>query len=239
MTLVETIRGIAQVELNRLHLPTLGIVTSVFPHSNAGDKDNYECNVRLKNTDVELRKVPFATQFIGLAGIPRIGDLVILIFVNGDINAPIAVGRLYNDEDRPPINNAEEIVYIPPYKVNSKARRIYLEFPQGMILKITDEEVDIKAGDTKVVIARNGDVVIESKANVSVLAEGDASLKSKGNMIITGDCIKIESKKDLNLKSGNALKLSSDADAEIKASAGMSVEASAQLKIKGATVNIN
>jgi uncharacterized protein involved in type VI secretion and phage assembly len=239
MTLVETMKGIAQVELNRLHMPTLGIVTSVFPHASAGDKDNYECNVRLKNTDVELRKVPFATQFIGLAGIPKVGDLVILIFINGDINAPIAVGRLYNDEDRPPLNNPEEIVYVPPYKTNSKARRIYLEFPQGMILKITDEEVNIKAGDTKIIMARNGDVTIESKANVNVVAEGDASLKSKGNMTISGDCVKIESAKDMNLKSGSAMKLNSDADAEIKASAGMNVEASSQLKIKGATVNIN
>jgi uncharacterized protein involved in type VI secretion and phage assembly len=188
---------------------------------------------------VELREVPFATQFIGLAGIPKIGDLVILIFVNGDINAPIVVGRLYNDEDRPPINNPEEIVYVPPYKTNSQARRIYLEFPQGMILKITDEEVDVKAGDTKVIIARNGDVTIESKANVIVMAEGDASLKSKGNLVIAGDTVKIESKKDMNLNSGSAFKLKSDADVEFKASAGMNVEASAQLKIKGATVNIN
>jgi uncharacterized protein involved in type VI secretion and phage assembly len=239
MTIVETIRGIAQVEMNKLHLPTLGIVTSIFPHASASDKDNYECNVRLKNTDVELRKVPFATQFIGLAGIPRVGDLVILIFVNGDINAPIAVGRLYNDEDRPPINNAEEIVYVAPYDENSNARRIYLEFPTGIILKITDDQINIKAGDTKVSIARDGDVVIESKTNVSVVAEGDANLKAKGNLTITGDTVKIESGKDMNLKSGNALKLSSDADAEIKASAGMNVEASSQLKIKGATVNIN
>jgi hypothetical protein len=239
MTIIETMRGIAQVELNKLHLPTLGVVTSIFPHKDASDKDNYECNVRLKNTDIELRKVPLATQYVGLAGIPRVGDLIILVFLNGDINAPIALGRLYNDEDRPPLNNAEEIVYVPPYKVNTNARRIYLEFPQGMIFKITDEQVDIKAGDTKVIISRNGDVLIESKANVNVVADGDASLKAKGSMTISGDSVKIESKSDMNLKSGNALKLDSTADTEIKASAGMNVEASSQLKIKGATVNIN
>jgi uncharacterized protein involved in type VI secretion and phage assembly len=239
MTIVETMRGIAQAELNKLHLPTLGIVTSIFPHANTNDKDNYECNVRLKNTDIELRKVPFATQAIGLASIPRVGDLVVIVFINGDINAPIAVGRLYNDEDRPPINSAEEMVYVPPYKTNSAPRRFYLEFPQGMIFKITDDQVDIKAGDTKVIIARNGDVFIESKANVKVVAEGDASLKAKGNMIISGDTVQIESSKELNLKSGKAMKLDSAADTEIKASAGMNVQASAQLKIKGATVNIN
>jgi uncharacterized protein involved in type VI secretion and phage assembly len=239
MSIVETMKGIAQLELNKMHLPTLGIVTSIFPHANASDKDNYECNVRLKNADIELRKVPIATQCIGLAGIPRVGDLILLVFINGDINAPIAVGRLYNDEDRPPLNNAEEIIYVPPYKANPNVRRIYFEFPQGMIFKITDDEVDIKAGDTKVIVLRDGDVIIESKANVSVKAEGDATLKSKGNMTIKGASVKIESAQDMNLKSGSDLKINSGASAELKSSAGMTVEASANMKIKGAKVDIN
>jgi len=239
MSIVETIRGIAQLEVNKMHMPTLGVVTSIFPHSSANDKDNYECSVRLKNADIELRKVPIATQCIGLAGIPRVGDLVLLVFINGDINAPIAVGRLYNDEDRPPINNAEEVIYVPPYKSNPKVRRIYFEFPQGMIFKITDEEVDIKAGDTKLIVLRNGDVLIESKANVTVKAEGDATLKSKGIMTILGASVKIVSDKKMNLKSGSDMKMESGADAEIKSSAGMKVEASANMKIKGARVDIN
>jgi uncharacterized protein involved in type VI secretion and phage assembly len=239
VSIVETMRVVAQRELNKVHLPTLGVVTSIFPHAGAGDKDNYECNVRLKNTELELRKVPIATQCIGLAGIPRIGDLVIIVFVNGDINAPIVTGRLYNDEDRPPLNKAEEIVYIPPYAANPNVRRIYMEFPQGMIFQITDDQVDIKAGKTKVVITRDGDVVIESKTNVNVVADGDATLKSKGNFSISGASIKIESDQDMNLKSGTDMKVNAGASAEIKSSAQMSVEASATMKIKGATVNIN
>ena len=239
MSIVQTMKSIAQLELNKMHLPALGVVTSIFPHANASDKDNYECNIRLKNTEIELRKVPIATQCIGLAGIPRVGDLVLLVFINGDINAPIAVGRLYNDEDRPPINDAEETVYIPPYKANPDVRRIYFEFPQGMIFKITDEEVDIVAGKTKVVILRDGDVLIESKANVSVKAEGDATLKSKGNMTIQGASVKIESDQDMNLKSGSDMKMNSGASAELKSSAGMTVETSANMKIKGAKVDIN
>jgi uncharacterized protein involved in type VI secretion and phage assembly len=239
MTIVETMRGIAQLELNKLHLPTLGVVTSIFPHASASDKDNYECNIRLRDADVELRKVPMATQCIGLAEIPRVGDLVLVVFMNGDINAPVAIGRLYNEEDRPPLNNAEEIVYKPPYKENSNVRRIYMEFPTGLILKVTDDEVDITAGRTKVVILRDGDVVIESKTNVNIVAEGDATLKSKGTMTISGSSIKIESDKDLNLKSGTDMKMNSGASAELKSSTTMTVEASAQMKIKGQVVNIN
>jgi len=239
MSIVETMKGIAEKELKKFHLPELGVVTSIFPHSSASDKDNYECNVRLKNADVELRKVPIATQCIGLVGIPRVGDLVLLAFINGDINAPIVIGRLYNDEDRPPLNEAEEVVYVPPYARNPDVRRIYLEFPGGMIFRITDDQVDVNAGETKIVIQRNGDVIIESKANINIKADGDATLKSTGNMTFSGSSVKIESEKDLNLKSGTDMKMQSGASAEIKSSAEMNVEAAAQMKIKGATVNIN
>jgi len=239
MSIVETIKGIAEKELKKFHLPELGVVTSIFPHSSASDKDNYECNVRLKNANVELRKVPIATQCIGLVGIPRVGDLVLLAFINGDINAPIVIGRLYNDEDRPPLNKAEEVAYIPPYARNPDVRRIYLEFPGGMTFRITDDEVDVNAGDTKVIIQRNGDVIIESKANINVKAEGDTTLKSKGNMTFSASSIKMESEKDLNLKSGTDMKVQSGAATEIKSSSEMKVEATAQMKIKGATVNIN
>ena len=239
MSIVETIKGIAEKELKKIHFPELAVVTSIFPHSSGSDKDNYECNARLKTADIELRKVPIATQCIGLVGIPRVGDLVLIAFINGDINAPIVIGRLYNDEDRPPLNNAEEVVYVPPYAENSDVRRIYLEFPGGMILRITDEEVDVNAGETKVVIQRDGDIVIESKANINIKADGDTSVKSTGNMSFSASSIKMESEKDLNFKSGTDMKVESGATTEIKSSATMKVEASAQMTIKGATVNIN
>jgi len=239
MSIVETIKGIAEKEIKKFHLLELGVVTSIFPHSGASDKDNYECNVRLKNADVELRKVPIATQCIGLTSIPRVGDLVLVAFINGDVNAPIVIGRLYNDEDRPPINNAQEVIYVPPYTRAPDVRRIYLEFPGGMIFRITDDEVDVNAGDTKVIIQRNGDVIIESKANINITAEGDATLKSTGNMTFSASSIRMESQNDLNLKSGTDTKVESGASAEITSSAQMKVEASGQMRIKGATVHIN
>lgn len=232
MNIIETMKGIAEKELKKFHFPELGIVTSIFPHTSEGDKENYECNVRLRHVEgLELRNVPIATQHIGLVGIPQVGDVVLLAFINGDINAPIIIGRLYTDSDRPPISKAEEVVYIPPYSENPDVRRIYLEFPGGIIFRITDEEVDVNAGETKVIIQRDGDVIIESKANINIKAEGDTTLKSNGNMTFLGSTIKIESQNDLNLKSGAATAITSSKE--------MKVEASGEMKIEGATVHIN
>lgn len=239
VSVVELIRKIAENEANKIHTVELGVVTSVFPHSTPSDKDNYECNARLKNTELELQRVPIATQITGLVEPPRVGDLVLIAFVNGDINLPIVIGRLYNDEDRPPVNNLEEVVYIPPYEKKTDRRRIYLEFPDGMILKITDEEVTVKAGETKLVILKDGDVVIESKADVSVKAEGNTKINSKGDLTISAANIDIKSEKKLNMESSGDMKINSDTNVELKSSAQMSVEATADMKIKGATVRIN
>ena len=73
--IVEVIRNIAQMEIKKVHTTELGIVTSVFPHASDTDKDNYECNIRLKDKGVELRKVPVATQQIGFVNILHTGDL--------------------------------------------------------------------------------------------------------------------------------------------------------------------
>ncbi len=205
MDMVEAIRGIAQEELRNFRMPELGIVTSIFPHSSDSDKDNYECNVRLKEPDLELRRVPIATQVIGLAGIPRVGDLVLVLYVNGDVNSPVIVGRLYNDEDRPPANKAEEIVYVAPYSTNPDVRRVYLEFPSGLTLQMTDDDVKLKAGATRVTISRNGNVTVESKADVTIAAKGDASIKADGEMNISGATVNIKSEQDMRIESGSNL----------------------------------
>jgi phage baseplate assembly protein gpV len=213
--MIEVIKKIVEDEIKKIHIAELGVVTSIFPHSSEGDNDNYECNVKLKYRDLELRRVPVATQHIGLANIPNVGDLVLVTFINGNINAPIVIGRLYTDEDRPPVNKEEEIIYIPPYSKSSSLRRIHLEFPGGIVLSITDDEVSVKAGRTSLKIDRNGDISIESNAKVNLKANQDMSLSANN--------ISIESRGKLEIKSGATAKL----------------EASGTLDIRGALVNIN
>lgn len=189
--IVETFKKIAEAEVKKLHISELGVVTSVFPHSGDSDNDNYECNVKLKDTDVELRKVPVATPHIGLADIPHVGDLVLLSFVNGDINSPIIVGRLYNDEDRPPTSSAEEFVYKPPYSKNTSLRRVYLDFPgDDVTLTFKDDQVKLHVGKTDISVDGNG-VTIETQADVTIKSAATLSIKAKS--------IKMESDQETEL----------------------------------------
>lgn len=221
--IVDTIRQVAQHELRKMHVAELGTVTSIFPHTDESDKDNYECNVQLKNKELELRKVPVATQGIGLVSIPQVGDLVLVSFVNGDLKSPVIVGRLYNDKDRPPANDAGELIFKPPYDKNTDLKRFHLEFPGGVTFTITDDSIVAVAGKTKVNIKADGDVTIESNAKIELKAEGDLNL--------TGSNIKIESKQALQLKAGTT--------ADLKSTSPMNINSDANMTIKGAIVQIN
>jgi hypothetical protein len=147
---IEVIRKVAESEVKKIHTLEMGIVTSTFPHSGDND-DNYECNVKLKNRDLELQRVPIATQMIGLAHIPNIGDLVLISFINGNINAPVVTGRLYNDENRPPFNKDGEIIF---------------ELPNSISLKVTAEGLEAAVGKSVISIKTGGDITISAKGDL-------------------------------------------------------------------------
>ncbi len=150
-SIVGIMKKVAEHEARKISTLELGVVTSVFPHASDSDKDNYQCSVKLKHrkqpdgSDFELRKVPVATSHIGLAHIPNVGDLVVLGFLHGDINAPIVLGRLYNDEDVPPRNDVGQMV---------------LEGIETVALTT-------KKG-TKIAIDADGNVSIEAKGDVTI-----------------------------------------------------------------------
>src|SRR5215472_2318028 len=191
--------------MSKYRIMEMGTVSSVFPHSDQSDKDNYECNVKLKNKDLELRKVPLATQGIGLAHVPSVGDMVLVAFLEGDINAPVIIGRLYNEADRPPVNKDEEIVFQPPYKQSSDKRRLHMELPGGMVMTVTDDSVKVQAGKTLLTIKVDGEVTVDSNADVTIQAKGDMTLAAS----------------NLTIKTDQALKVNAGSTADIAANATM------------------
>jgi uncharacterized protein involved in type VI secretion and phage assembly len=223
MKAVEVIKKIAEDEVKKLNMVEMGIVTSIFPHSDANDHNNYECNVKFKNRNLELRKVPIATWHIGLTSVPSVGDLVLIAFIQGNINAPVVIGRLYNDEDIPPVHEAGEIVFESPDAKKSEVRRLFMKFPNGIVLTITDDELKAEVGKSVVTIQTDGDVTIESNAKFDIKAKGNTTVASDGDLSLSARNIRIESKQGLDLKAGTTA----------------SVEATATLDIKGALININ
>ena len=135
-------------------------------------------------------------------------------FANGDLNAPIALGCLYDDQSHPPVAQDREVVYQPPDPSDSSVRRIHVELQSGATLTLDDDKLSIALGDSSVVINQDGDVAIKSKGKVTLSAESDIEIEANGS-----------------------LKLSAQSQVTIQGST-VSVAGQGQAELKGAIVSI-
>jgi uncharacterized protein involved in type VI secretion and phage assembly len=189
--LIHTLRAIIREELARQRLPELAIVTEVQSRDSDDGEGNHQVNARLRSSGLELQRVPVAVGRLGLSSLPCVGDLVMIAFSQGDLQAPVVLGSVYDDSHRPPVGKPAETVYQPPDEGDASIRRLHLELPSGSLLTIDDDNVRIESGGTEVVIARDGDVTIKSAAKVTVESSSDMTLKSGGKLALeaTGDVV--------------------------------------------------
>ena len=201
LTLYETVQRIVQEELGRVRTAELALVQEQHPHAEDSDKDNYACTVRLRDSGIVLEQVPVATSRIGCVSIPAVNELVLVQFVGGDINAPIITGRLYNDEDRPPVNDdAQAVTHLPLGAEDGDA--VHIELHSG-----DTRELVFKLGSGIEVNVRDDDPVVELKVDggkltLQVDRDGAVALESQGSVELKGNEISIEAQGQLNLKGG-------------------------------------
>jgi phage baseplate assembly protein gpV len=182
--LIGTLRAIVRDELARTRAPELGTVTRVLPRDADGSKNNHQVDLRLRGSGVELQHVPVAVGRLGLSALPREGDLMLVVFVGGDLNAPVVLGSLYDDQAHPPVAQPVEVVYQPPDEADSSMRRLHVELPNGTTVTLGDETLEVVLGSTSVVVARDGDVVIEAQGKIRLAAQGDMELEASGDLMI-------------------------------------------------------
>lgn len=219
---VGVIRAIVRDLLRSFRTAELAVVETAYPHASASDRNNYECDVRLRDSGLVLRRVPVGVQRIGAAAIPNAGDLVLVQFLGGDLHTAIITARLYNDQDRPPEAAEREFVYASRDEPESGVRRAYLEFPQGHKLTLDDEALFIEMGQTTLRISHDGDVELTSAAKVVVQAKGDTQIEAQGNL-------DLKAQGDVALEGANVM---------VKARSSATLEGGSSATLKGSSVSI-
>lgn len=192
--IIDIVRRVVGEEMAQRRGNLLGVVSAVFPKEDAKANANYEISVRLKHEDLELRKVPMAVSHVGFAAPPRAGELVLVQFIDGDLNQPVITGRFYTDEALAPLFKEDEILF--EQRVGGGDSLNHLRFtPDGTILLQRDvkKPEDNSEGKTTVRIdGSSGDLTVTMGKDVVITVKNDTtvSIETKGKPV-TVKCDKL------------------------------------------------
>lgn len=258
MTIVNTLQEIIRHEMRNLRIAELGLVEAVYPHNASGDGDNYGCDVRLKNSGLLLKRVPVATGHIGTAAIPNIDDLVLLTFDKGDINQPIIIGRLYNDEDRPPLNKPDEVIFRLPlaeadnktikaairnHQDQAEPREMIIEMPPQITVRISDGAVRATAGKTEMILEQPNSsggavTVVTGRTKITMDQDGDVTVEAAGSMAIKANgSMSLEAQK-IDIKSNTSVNIEAATQATLKANTGATLNGGLSSTVQGVNVAV-
>jgi phage baseplate assembly protein gpV len=201
--LYDSIRHIVREELHKQRFAELAVVQEQHPHADDGDTDNYSCTVVMRDNGIVLKRVPVMVMRKGAASVPDIGDLVMVQFLNGDINAPVIVGSLYNDEDRPPANASGQAVFQLPLGGGGiemlidteESASLELKVGNGLTLTLIDDDpvviIDIDSGKATLEISRDGSMALSSGNGVEIKSGADMTIEAGGNLNLKGATVNI------------------------------------------------
>lgn len=213
-TFVGVMSEVARRELAAHRALSLGVVTEAFTNEGGSGEHHLDCNVRLHGSGLVLQHVPVAVARPGLSAVPRAGDLVVVGFLDGEINGPVLLGSLHADGIPSPEAAPDEVVYEVP-DAGGSARRVHLTLPNGNTVTVTDEEVTIDFGGTTVKVENGGGITLEAAGDISIVAGGNLTLEANANV-----------------------EISALANLEAKAAANATLEGSAAATLKGAVTTI-
>lgn len=200
--LFDSVSRIARHEAAARAIAAIGQVVDVV--DGTAVPPDHAVTVQLRETGLLLPQVPVAVGALGGVATPRPGDLVVVVFADGDVHAPVVVGRLYHADLAPPEHGEGEIVLaLPPGESEPGFRAVLrggdpaLTVTLGADVELTvdDTKLHVKAGDAEATVGAAGGGRIELKvgdATLTVTGRGDIQLKTTGKLSLEGADVEIK-----------------------------------------------
>jgi phage baseplate assembly protein gpV len=201
--IVPALRAVVREELDAHRGLELGVVTQLFSNDGGGGEHHLSANVRLNNSSLELQQVPVSAGRPGLSALPREGSLVVVGFINGDLDQAVLLGVLHDSATPPPDAKPAELVYKVPDDADDAARRVHIELPSGHTLTLKDSELTITLGSSKVSIAADGAVSIEAGGDLTLKAAGALSLEGGSGATLKAPQVTVQGDGSATLKGGS------------------------------------
>ncbi len=162
---------------------------------------------------------PYAGTSRGWYSLPEIDDEVLIGFEHNNPGYPVALGAVYNGNNKPPDaapNDDNNIKLL----VTRSGHQVVFSDEDGK------ESILISTKDDK-----NKLIMDVSGPSIAIESEGDISIKGKN--------ITIESQEKLNLKAGTDFEAGASANLKTDAGANCEISASGNVDVKGAMINLN
>ncbi|MDI3413094.1 type VI secretion system tip protein TssI/VgrG [Pantoea sp. V106_11] len=148
--------------------------------------DTSSCWVRVSSA--------WAGQGFGGVQIPRVGDEVVVDFINGDPDRPIITGRVYNEASMPPWDlpgDATRMGFMTRSKDGHQANASYLFFedkPGGELLNMhAEKDMNISVeNDKNVNIDGNRNTIIGKEQKHEVKGDASFHYKQKRTTVVDG-----------------------------------------------------
>ncbi|WP_437569799.1 phage baseplate assembly protein V [Sorangium sp. So ce542] len=202
--LFEGIARIARHESRARLIAGVGEVVDVFPADSA--QADHAVSVEMRDSRLVLPRVPVAVGMLGLVSLPAVGELVVVLFLDGDAGAPVVVGRLYHPDQNPPEHAQGEIALALPspsdepklsLKVVGDAPSIKLELAGDVRIEIVEETARISVGaDNEMQVTVDGRgggraEIAAGSAKITIKKDGDITISTGGNLKLEGAEVEI------------------------------------------------
>ena len=206
----EAVARIARHEVDARTYISLGLVTNV--HTAAAGAGDYAVDVQLRDLGLSLPRAPVATGALGFSATLAIGDLVLVTFVEGDVNAPVVLGRLYHaDLSAPQISEGQVALQLPPGSSSPAPIDLLLDQDKPEVkflvggstqITISDGVVAITTGDASITLDAEGtaETRIEvGQARMSIAAGGDITFETTGTLSMKATQIELKADATITL----------------------------------------
>ncbi len=238
---------------NEIWTDEYGRIKVQFHWDRFGEEDeNSSCWIRVAQR--------WAGQEWGIIHIPRVGQEVIVDFLDGDPNQPLVTGAVYNSEQMPPYalpdnqtqsgiktrssdgGDAETFNELR-FEDKTGEEEIYLHAEKNM-KHIVENDYEIEVGLEK---ADPGDlqITVENELRV-IVGDCELTMNKDGTITLTGMEFNLETTADVNTTATGKIASEATGDLTMKSSANFKAEgsmsevkASGPTTVKGAVVNIN
>jgi phage baseplate assembly protein gpV len=196
---IDIMRRVARAELAARRGCRLAVVTATHPHEAEDDENNYEVDVRLKHEELELRRLPVCTGIPGFTASPRVDDLVLVEFLDGDLAQPIVIACLYHAADRPPIYADGELII--EHRVPDDTRnQLRFAADGGIQLQREVTKADHSEATARILLDPDGTIRVTVKDKITLTLAADSITLEAPSVPMTVTCDGFTVESDVTVK---------------------------------------